>query len=176
VKQKSLLIAELMLSIAAASRPLRVGAASTCIEPPSGLVSWWPGDTNKDDLSGLNNPNAESAVTLVPGEVLHGFSLGTNGYLQVAPSESLANQTFTWAAWVKLMGPGPNNDGYGSALIIQDIDDYDISVGLYWRALTSSVSCSAISTPRRLLPRKLSPQAVFITYRQPTTEALSGYT
>ncbi len=120
-----------MLCIATASRPLSAGAASpTCIEPPSGLVSWWPGDTNKDDLSGLNNPNAESAVTLVPGEVLHGFSLGTNGYLQVAPSESLANQTFTWAAWVKPMGPGP--DPGGSALIIQDIDDYNIAVGLYW--------------------------------------------
>src|ERR1700727_740924 len=102
MKQKSLRIATLMLCIAAASRTLSaVAASSTCIEPPSGLVSWWPGDTNKDDLAGLNNPNAEAVVTLVPGEVLHGFSLGKNGYLQVHPSASLANQTFTWAAWVK---------------------------------------------------------------------------
>jgi uncharacterized protein (TIGR03437 family) len=108
----------------------RPAATSTCIQPPSGLVSWWPGDTNNDDLAGLNNPNAASGVTHVPGEVLDGFSLGTNGYLQVAPSASLANQNFTWAAWVKPMGPGP--DPGGSALIIQDIDDYDISVGLYW--------------------------------------------
>jgi uncharacterized protein (TIGR03437 family) len=109
-------------------------AASTCVAPPSGLVSWWPGDTNDNDIAGSNNPNALSGVSLVPGEVLNGFSLGTNGYFQVAPSKSLANQNFTWAAWVKPMGPGPNNDSYGSALVIQDIDDYDISVGLYWSA------------------------------------------
>jgi uncharacterized protein (TIGR03437 family) len=131
VKALSGLLFSFVLFCAAAA------AASTCIEPPAGLVSWWPGDTNNDDLAGLNNPNAAVGVTHVPGEVLDGFSLGTNGYLQVAPSASLANQTFTWAAWVKPMGPGPNNDNYGSALIIQDIDDYDISVGLYWSGTTN---------------------------------------
>jgi uncharacterized protein (TIGR03437 family) len=134
VKQKSLQITALILCFAAGSGPLNA-AASACIEPPSGLVSWWPGDTNNNDLAGVNNANAASAVSHVPGEVLDGFSLGTNGYLQVAPSASLANQNFTWSAWVKPMGPGP--DPGGSALIIQDIDDYNIAVGLYWASQTN---------------------------------------
>lgn len=112
-------------------------AAPTCVNPPAGLVSWWPGDTNNDDIAGSNNPDAATGVSLVPGEVLYGFSLGKNGYLQVAPATSLANQNFTWAAWVKPEGPGPDVDSYGSALIIQDIDDYDLSVALYWSSMTN---------------------------------------
>lgn len=129
-------IAALILCFAASSPPARA-ATSTCLAPPSGLVSWWPGDANNDDIAGPNNPNAATGVSLVPAEVLDGFSLGTNGYLQVPPSSSLANQNFTWAFWVKPMGPGPNNDSYGSALVIQDIDGSDISVGLYWTAVNN---------------------------------------
>lgn len=112
-------------------------ASPTCVNPPTGLVSWWPGDTNNDDIAGSNNPNAASGVSLVPAEVLDGFSLGQNGYLEVAPSQSLENQNFTWAFWVKPEGPGPNVDSYGSSLVIQDIDDYDLSVALYWSSMTN---------------------------------------
>jgi uncharacterized protein (TIGR03437 family) len=98
------------------------------------LVSWWPGDTNNNDIAGSNNPQDASGVALVPAEVLDGFSLGTNGYLEVAPSASLANQNFTWAAWVKPIGAGPNNDSTGSTIVQQDIDDYSLSVALYWRS------------------------------------------
>ena len=27
-------------------------SAQTCTPPPSGLVSWWPGDGNADDIAG----------------------------------------------------------------------------------------------------------------------------
>ena len=27
----------------------------SCIVPPSGLVSWWPGDGNANDIHGTNN-------------------------------------------------------------------------------------------------------------------------
>ena len=59
-------IAALILWFTAGSLPSRA-ASSTCLAPPSGLVSWWPGDTNNDDLAGLNNPNAAVGVTHVPG-------------------------------------------------------------------------------------------------------------
>jgi len=29
--------------------------ADTCISPPSGLVGWWPGDGNANDIIGGNN-------------------------------------------------------------------------------------------------------------------------
>ncbi len=109
-------------------------ATSACIAAPSGLVSWWPFDTNENDIAGQNNPSGPSGVSLVSGEVLDGVTVANNGYIEVAPSTSLANQKFTWAAWVKPAGPGPTNDGIGSAIVIQDIDGSNLSVALYWRA------------------------------------------
>jgi uncharacterized protein (TIGR03437 family) len=127
-------MAALILSFAAVALPARA-AGSGCIAPPSGLVSWWPGDTNYNDIWGSNNPSDSSLVSLVPAEVLDGFSLQPNGYLEVPPSASLANQNFTWAAWVKPLGPGTNTDA--SAIVLQDIDDYDLSVALYWESTNS---------------------------------------
>ncbi|HTQ53333.1 MAG TPA: LamG-like jellyroll fold domain-containing protein [Bryobacteraceae bacterium] len=126
-------IAALMLCLAAVSLPARAAAAG-CLAPPSGLVSWWPGDTDNNDLAGANNPNAASGVTLVPAEVSNGFHIGTKGYLEVPASKSLANQNFTWAVWVRPDGAGPNNDSTGSSIVQQDIDDYSLSMALYWRS------------------------------------------
>jgi hypothetical protein len=56
-------------------------AAQVCVAPPAGLVSWWTGDTGESDFYGVNNPSAVNAVTLVPAEVLDGFSFGTGGYI-----------------------------------------------------------------------------------------------
>ena len=30
-------------------------AAQICAQPPAGLVSWWPGEENADDIQGGNN-------------------------------------------------------------------------------------------------------------------------
>src|SRR5271165_372734 len=97
---------------------ISVGAsAQVCVTPPRDLVSWWTGDTGESDLYGVNNPSAVSAVTLVPAEVLDGFSFGTGGYIDILDSPTLDNQTFTWDAWVMPNGPGPNNDAYGNIII-----------------------------------------------------------
>jgi len=109
------------------------------------LVSWWPGDKNENDIVGSNNPTVVNAVTLVPGEVLDGFTFGDIGGtgcyasgtcagIQIPPASNLANQQFTWAAWVEPGGPGPNNDQYGSNIVVQDTDDYDDVVALGWTA------------------------------------------
>jgi hypothetical protein len=108
----------------------------SCVVAPSGLVSWWTGDTNEKDIVGGNSPEAVNAVTLVAGEVKDGFTFGTDGYIEIAPSSSLANPQFTWAAWVKPAGPGPNNDSYGSVIVEQIIDDSDAAVDLLWSAAT----------------------------------------
>jgi hypothetical protein len=78
-------LAALFAGWCAMALPARA-ASPTCVNPPTGLVSWWPGDANNDDIAGSNNPDAASGVTLVPAEVLDGFTLGANGYLEVAPS------------------------------------------------------------------------------------------
>jgi hypothetical protein len=112
--------------------PLLAQAASTCSEPPTGLVSWWPGDANENDLVlGLNNPSVVNEVSLVPGEVLNGFTFGTDGYIEIPPSSSLANQKFSWAAWVNPQGA--YGDQYGSVIVVQNSDTQSDIVALDWR-------------------------------------------
>jgi uncharacterized protein (TIGR03437 family) len=98
-------------------------AASGCILPLNGLVGWWSGDTNENDIAGANNPSTVTGVSLVQGEVLKGFSFGTNGYITIPESTSLENQRFTWLAWVRPDGAGPVNDRNGSVIINQLIDN-----------------------------------------------------
>jgi hypothetical protein len=109
----------LVLLTAAAAQGQRPSAQPPCVIPQSKMISWWTGDTSDNDLYGVNNPSAENAVTLVPGEVLDGFTFGTEGYIDIPASPTLANQKFTWAAWAEPMGPGPNNDSYGSIIVGQ---------------------------------------------------------
>jgi uncharacterized protein (TIGR03437 family) len=104
--------------------------AQTCVVPPSGLVSWWPGDANENDVFGQNNPSAVNAVTLVPAEVQQGFTFGFQGYIQIPQSASLENQQFTWVAWARPDGPGPNTT---SIMINQNINGSHASVEIAWR-------------------------------------------
>ena len=94
----------------------------SCAVAPPGLVSWWTGDNDENDVLGGNNPQAVAAVTVVPGEVRNGLTFGTNGYIEIPSASNLANQHFTWTAWVRPDGPGPNNDNYGSVIVEQAID------------------------------------------------------
>jgi hypothetical protein len=110
---------------------VQAGATGTCLAPPSGLVSWWPGDSNENDIAGGNNPSAVNAVTLVPGEVLDGLTFGDQGYIHISQSPTLENQQFTWLAWARPDGPGPNPT---NIMINQDIDCCDASVSMGWRA------------------------------------------
>jgi hypothetical protein len=171
-----------------------LAATSACIAVPPGLVGWWPGDTNENDIAGGNNPSAVSAVSLVPGEVLNGFSFGTNGYIQIPPSSALANQNFTWAAWVRPDGPGPNNDQFGNKIIEQNIDFTSDSVALNWSALTNRFilflaiwdfpagelnSCghadvTSIPRPDTLSRKTHLRHVTFISWRPHTTAASSG--
>ncbi len=107
----------------------------SCLVPPSGLVSWWPGDVNENDIVGANNPSAVNNVTLAPGEVQDGFTFGSIGYIQIAESPTLENQQFTWSAWVRPDGPGPTNDKDGTAIVGQAVQGPPATapVQLLWR-------------------------------------------
>jgi len=126
-----------LLFLTCLSANLPALAATGCLAPPAGLVGWWPGDTNENDIAGSNNPSSVTGVTNAPGEVLNGFTFGTKGYIQIPSSPSLANQQFTWAAWVRPDGAGPNEDAYGSVIVEQASSGTYTSVLLSWRSTDS---------------------------------------
>ncbi len=73
--------------------------------PLPGLVAWWPGDGNANDMVGTNNGVLEGSVAFAAGEVGQAFSFdGTNAHVVVAASSSLhvgAGSGLTVEAWVK---------------------------------------------------------------------------
>jgi hypothetical protein len=48
--------------------------AQTCAPPPSGLVSWWPGNGNTLDVVGTNNGNLVDNAAFGAGNVDNAFS------------------------------------------------------------------------------------------------------
>jgi len=48
--------------------------AQTCVQPPTGLVSWWPGDGNANDILDGNNGTLIGGATFAAGKVGLAFS------------------------------------------------------------------------------------------------------
>ena len=75
----------------------------TCVPPPAGMVSWWPGDGNAQDIQGGNNGSLQGGATFEPGKVDQGFSFnGTTAYVSVPDNPNLyPSGSFTVDAWIK---------------------------------------------------------------------------
>ena len=89
--------------------------ASSCTPPPPGLVAWWPGEGNANDVIGPNNGFVTNGViTYDAGEVGLAFHYnGAGGYVQVPASSSLnvgLGVGFTVEGWISpadLINPLP---------------------------------------------------------------------
>lgn len=69
--------------------------------PPAGLVTWWPGDGNANDIVGSNEGVLEGGVTFVPGREGQAFSFdGASGYVSTLPALE-SPQTFSLSLWFK---------------------------------------------------------------------------
>jgi RHS repeat-associated protein len=79
-----------------------------CTQPPSGLVSWWPGDDNASDIAGTNNGILEGPMRFTNGEVGYAFVFNnTNAFIKIPASASLnvgtnngTNSGFTIEGWI----------------------------------------------------------------------------
>jgi len=49
------------------------------IPPPPGMVNWWPGDGNANDIQGTANGTLQGGATFASAKVLQGFSLNGTG-------------------------------------------------------------------------------------------------
>ena len=58
-------------------------AAQICVQPPAGLVSWWPGEGNANDIVGSNHGTLQNGATFAAGMVGQAFSFdGIDDYVR----------------------------------------------------------------------------------------------
>src|SRR5206468_10268120 len=78
------------------------GAPPPCAPPPAGMVAWYPGDGNANDIVGGNNGTLQGGVTFAPGEVGQAFNFnGIDSFVNVPDAANLHLQSLTIDAWVK---------------------------------------------------------------------------
>ena len=73
-----------------------------CIQPPAGLVGWYPGEGNTDDIHGRNNGTLLGGLGFSKGIVGQGFTFSADGQgIKIPPSDSLnLRDAITIEAWV----------------------------------------------------------------------------
>jgi Tol biopolymer transport system component len=88
---------------------------SSCVTPPSGLLSWWDGDGNANDLMNRNQGALHNGATFATGLVGEAFSFdGVDDYVS-APGMSIDSlQQLTIEAWVKLDSMPPRIERFVS--------------------------------------------------------------
>jgi hypothetical protein len=100
-----------------------------CDPPPMGIVGWWPGDGNANDIVGGNNGTLVGGVTFAPGEVGQAFSFdGLTGAVVVPDAPSLdQTQQLTVDAWVYPTAISGSDDVVGG-IVTKDLvgNQYDI--------------------------------------------------
>ena len=82
---------------------LRVSAQNNCDPAPSGLISWWPGDGNANDIASTNNGTLQAGATdNAPGFDGDAFVFdGTNAFVAIPDAPSLHPTNLTIEAWVR---------------------------------------------------------------------------
>jgi len=71
-------------------------AQAQCVPDPAGLVSWWPGEGNGNDIVSGNNGVLQGAGSFAPGEVGEAFLFTTPADAVLIPASATLN-----------VGPGP---------------------------------------------------------------------
>ena len=102
---QALFLGVIFLFISAFAGNVLVGdaRAQSCIQPPEGMVSWWPGDGNTDDIVGGNDGTLVNGTTFALGKVGEAFSFdGVDDVVWAAGTGIDDLQELTIDAWVKL--------------------------------------------------------------------------
>jgi hypothetical protein len=74
-----------------------------CVQPPAGLVSWWPGDGNANDIIDRNDGILKGGATFASAKVGQGFFLdGIDDFVDAGndPILHVSDGDFTVDAWV----------------------------------------------------------------------------
>ena len=77
--------------------------AAVCTAPPSGMVSWYPGENNANDIYGPNNGALINGTAFAPGKVGQAFSFdGNDDRVEVSPPGTLniTGNKLTMDGWI----------------------------------------------------------------------------
>jgi len=130
---------------------LTVLSEQSCDPPPSGLVSWWAGNGNANDIIGTNNGTWKGTPTYTNGEVGQAFSVNTINCISIPDSPSLDQFTtaFTLEFWEK--GPSPNNNW--NCMVSKSDSGYEIRLydnqnyaNFYVNGLSNDVNNGVVGT------------------------------
>ena len=139
--------------------PFRAWSAHS-VSPPAGLVDWWPGQGNANDIAGANNGTLSGGASFTSGKVGQAFSFdGIKGTVIVPDSTSLrlTNQ-LTIEAWINArtfspplgyvivskMGGAGGDNGYQFNLVANKLQGVFNSPGQGW--FTASLFSGPIIT------------------------------
>ncbi|MGA2241282.1 MAG: LamG-like jellyroll fold domain-containing protein [Verrucomicrobiota bacterium] len=90
--------------------------ALPCVTAPSGLIGWWPAETNANDSIGGNNGTLVNGAGFATGEVGQAFSFdGASSYVSIPDSPSLDTfvSSITIEAWIKVNQTTANSNWKG---------------------------------------------------------------
>jgi hypothetical protein len=98
----SVSVSNVVGSVSSRNAILVVVGNGSCASPPAGLVSWWPGEGNAQDIVDGNSGVLVNGVTFALGRVGQAFSFnGTSSYVQIADNPNLHfTNALTIEAWI----------------------------------------------------------------------------
>jgi len=96
----------------------------SCVDSPSGLISWWPAEDNANDIQSSNHGALINGATFATGRVGQSFSFdGVDDIVRISSVAGIEVQQFTIEAWVFAESPGFRNDALGGIIVSKDIGD-----------------------------------------------------
>lgn len=87
--------------------PAHTLAQPSCVNPPAGLISWWPGQASAADIIGGNSGAASGSTSYALGQVGQAFAFDGHpgSCIRIPYASSLASPSYTVEAWVNPLVP-----------------------------------------------------------------------